>query len=859
MKQAYISITGAKEHNLKNISLKIPRNKLTVITGVSGSGKSSLAFDTLYAEGQRRYVESLSSYARQFLENLKRPEVESIQGLSPAIAIEQQGISKNPRSTVGTVTEIFDYLRILYARIGHAYCVQCNQEITSQSFDQIMDAVQKKYLNKKIILSAPIVRDRKGEYQKELHGLREQGFVKVKIDGTVYDLSDEIHLDRNKKHSIDVYVDKLKVTPDITNRLRQSVLTALSLAGHLIKVEDEENNEQLFNEKFSCLTCGLSFPEIEPRFFSFNSAAGACPKCKGLGIEGAFNDLDAFLNTEDLETVTGDRSLRDLSPYDFFHEIPCQACKGTRFKKEVQFVRIQNTSLSDVCDLSLPKAYEFFKTLSLTKREKIISDRILKEITDRLGFLLQVGVGYLTLSRRSSTLSGGEGQRIRLATQIGSSLTGVLYILDEPSIGLHPIDNLKLIGALKELRNRGNTVIVVEHDAETMQHADHIIDMGPKAGIHGGRLVSQGKLLEVLKDPKSLTGQYLSFKKEILVPQKRRKATSKAITLTGACENNLKNLDISFPLGLFIGISGVSGSGKSSLMIDTLFRALSQKLHHSKTKVGKYASLSGIEYIDQAIVIDQSPIGKTPRSNPATYTGIFSYIRTFFVGLPEAKIRGYKAGRFSFNVPGGRCETCQGAGLVKIQMYFLPNTYVPCDLCQGKRYNRETLEIRYKDKNISDVLEMSVEEALDFFKNIPLLKTKLQTLFDVGLGYVHLGQQATTLSGGEAQRIKLSKELSKRSTGKTLFILDEPTTGLHFDDIQKLLSVLHRLVDLGNTVLVIEHHLDVLKSCDLIFDLGPEGGEKGGYILAQGAPEDIAANLKSQTGQFLKKIGVRPS
>ncbi len=845
MTENFISIVGAKEHNLKNINLRIPREKFVVITGVSGSGKSSLAFDTLYAEGQRRYVESLSTYARQFLEQMAKPDVESIDGLSPAIAIEQRTASKNPRSTVGTVTEIYDYLRLLFSRIGHAECPQCHQEISSQSVDQMVERLLKYPPGEKIAILAPLVRNRKGEYQKELYELCQQGFVKIKIDGESFDLSQPIHIDKNKKHSIDIYIDRLTLKEDVTARLSQSLETALNLGLQLVKIEFSDGKELLLSSQFACHTCGTGLPELEPRLFSFNSSVGACAACGGLGFKDITAEVEKFLESGSSE---------DLEEADFFHEAPCPMCQGGRLKPEALCIKIKNKTIVDICQLSLFKALSFFEELSLTPRELIISDRMLKEIKERLSFLINVGVGYLTLGRLSATLSGGESQRIRLATQIGSALTGVLYILDEPSIGLHPQDNKKLIDALKSLRNQGNTILVVEHDEETIRSADYIIDLGPGAGTHGGEIVSQGHASHIMKDPHSLTGAYLSRKKFIPIPAQRRKPSSLFLTLEGAQENNLKNISLKIPLGLFVCVTGVSGSGKSSLILDTLYRTLANHLHNAHLKVGKHKNILGIEHIDSVIDIDQAPIGRTPRSNPATYTGVFSLIRSFFAALPESKVRGYAPGRYSFNVEGGRCETCMGAGLIKIEMHFLPDVYVQCEICQGQRYNRETLEIQYKEKNISEILAMTIEEALVFFDRIPQVKSKLQTLLDVGMGYVQLGQQATTLSGGEAQRIKLARELGKRSTGKTLFILDEPTTGLHFEDIQKLLKVLHKLVDLGNTVIVIEHNLEVIKSCDTIIDMGPEGGEKGGFVIAEGSPEDICRTSSSLTGQFLKNI-----
>ena len=843
----HIVIVGAKEHNLKNISLKIPRDQLVVITGVSGSGKSSLAFDTLYAEGQRRYVESLSTYARQFIEQLKKPDVESIDGLSPSIAIDQRSVSKNPRSTVGTVTEIYDYLRLLFSKIGHAHCPRCKKEITSQSIDQMVDQILKIPLEEKINILAPLVRERKGEYQKELRELSLRGFVKVKIDGETKDLSLPIYLNKNIKHSIDVYVDRIILkNASLSSRIFDSLETALNLGNQLVKIEREKSGEEwLLSATSACIDCGTSFPEIEPRFFSFNSPMGACPQCLGTGFKDIQTQLDEFLDSPDEEAVES---------FDFFHPELCSLCRGSRLKQEALSITLHGFSIDRICALSLDQALAFFKDISLSEKEFFIAARILKEIKERLQFLINVGVHYLTLARPAASLSGGENQRIQLATQIGSSLMGVLYILDEPSIGLHPKDTHKLISALKDLKAQGNTVLVVEHDEETIRNADYIIDIGPGAGRHGGEIVSCGTLQEIMKDPSSLTGSYLSRKKEIPIPQNRRPSTGKYLFIEGAQENNLKDLSVKIPLGLLTCITGVSGSGKSSLIIDTLYRALSQKLYNTKQKVGLYKNLSGIEHIDSVIDIDQSPIGRTPRSNPATYTGVFSLIRNFMSQLPDSKVRGYKPGRYSFNIPGGRCETCGGAGLIKIEMHLLPNVYVQCEICQGQRYNRETLDIHYKEKNISEILEMTVDEALVFFDRIPQIKSKLKTLAEVGLGYIHLGQQATTLSGGEAQRIKLAKELSRKNTGKTIFILDEPTTGLHFDDIQKLLLVLQRLVEVGNTVIVIEHHLDVIKSSDYIIDMGPEGGEKGGYVLAQGTPEHLMTQPSSETGQFLKKI-----
>ncbi|MEK7791139.1 MAG: excinuclease ABC subunit UvrA [Deltaproteobacteria bacterium] len=848
MSHSYIVVKGAKEHNLKNIHFKIPRDKFVVITGVSGSGKSSIAFDTLYAEGQRRYVESLSSYARQFLDQMKKPDVEAIEGLSATIAIEQASISRKPRSTVGTITEIYDYLRLLFARVGHPHCYQCQKQISSQSAPKIVESILRLPIGEKISILAPIVRGRKGEYQKELYDLRQGGFVRVKADGEIYDLSETISLDKNKKHHIDVYIDRLVLKEGIESRLSSSVEAALQLSDRLVKIERANGEEKLFSAQFACVDCELSFPELEPRLFSFNSPIGACPKCLGVGLASPFQPWKEA--TE--ETIDAYQEEPDEVKI-FIEETPCPACGGKRLKPEALAVRIQARSISDICSLPLTEADHFFRSINFSTREKAIAEKILKEITERLTFLINVGVGYLTLDRRSSTVSGGEGRRIRLAAQIGSPLVGVLYILDEPSIGLHPRDNAKLVDSLKSLRDRGNTVLVVEHDAETILSADHIIDMGPGAGAAGGNIVAQGTLEQILKNEDSLTAAYLSHKNKIAVPKERKMPGDKFLEIIGATENNLKNISVKIPLGLFTCITGVSGSGKSSLIIDTLYPALLNHLHRLNHQVGNYENLVGVEQIDQVVDIDQSPIGRTPRSNPATYTGVFSHIRDFFAQLSDSKVRGYAGGRYSFNVPGGRCETCLGGGLVKMEMHFLPHMYILCDICQGQRYNRETLDVRYKEKNIAEILEMTVDEALLFFDRIPHIKRKLQSLSDVGMGYVRIGQQATTLSGGEAQRVKLAKELSRRTTGKTLFILDEPTTGLHFDDIHKLLKVLHQLVDLGNTVVVIEHNLEVIKTADHVIDLGPGGGEEGGRIVAEGTPEKIATIPSSFTGEYLKK------
>lgn len=846
MNPSFISVIGAREHNLKNISFKIPRDKFVVITGVSGSGKSSIAFDTLYAEGQRRYVESLSSYARQFLDQMKKPEVEAIGGLSATIAIEQASISRNPRSTVGTITEIYDYLRVLFARVGHPHCYRCQKEISTQSVPKIAESILKMPAGEKISLLAPIVRGRKGEYQKELYDLRQSGFIRIKVDGEIKDLSETITLDKNKKHNIDVYIDRLILKEGIESRLTASIETAFRLSNHLLKIERANGEEMLFSAQFSCLDCSLSFPELEPRLFSFNSPTGACPKCLGVGLASTSYELGIGEILDITEEAPDAVKI-------FIEEKLCPACSGKRLRPEALSVRIQNRSVSDVCGLSLKDALHFFTLLEFSPREKVIAERILKEITDRLKFLINVGVGYLTLDRRSSTISGGEGRRIRLAAQIGSPLVGVLYILDEPSIGLHPKDNSKLIDSLKMLRDRGNTVLVVEHDAETILNADHIIDMGPGAGAAGGTIVAEGSLEEIIKNKSSRTGAYLSQKIKIALPKERRKSTGRFLEIVNAKTNNLKNISVKIPLGLLTCVTGVSGSGKSSLIIDTLYPALLNHLHRTNHKVGNYEKLTGIEQIDQIVDIDQSPIGRTPRSNPVTYTGVFSHVRNFFAELPESKVRGYGVGRYSFNIPGGRCETCLGGGFIKMEMRLLPHSFILCDVCHGKRYNRETLEIHYKEKNISEVLEMTIDEALQFFDRIPHIKRKLHCLSEVGMGYIRLGQQATTLSGGEAQRVKLAKELSRKTTGKTLFILDEPTTGLHFDDIHKLLKVLHQLVDLGNTVIVIEHNLEVIKTADHVIDLGPGGGEEGGHIVAEGPPEKIAAIPSSFTGEYLKR------
>lgn len=933
-----IKIKGAKEHNLKNIDLEIPRDKLVVITGLSGSGKSSLAFDTLYAEGQRRYVESLSSYARQFLGLMEKPDVELIEGLSPAISIDQKTTSKNPRSTVGTVTEIYDYIRLLYARIGIPYCPKCGKKIEKQSIDQIIDTIMQQEAGTKIQVLSPVIRGRKGEFTKLLEGFQKEGFVRAMVDGEVVELTDDLQIDRKKKHNIDIIVDRLVIKEDIRSRLTESVEIALKHAENIVKIDIVGKGQKLFSQNYACPDCGISFPELSPRMFSFNNPFGACPSCTGIGYlmkmdedliipdknKTLYDGVKAFgastmkkgdtmakMYFESIAkhyNVDISKPIKDLpreflnkilygtgeEKIDFQYESPsgvrkytaafegviptltrrhnetksqgmrdfyemymsnsdCDECHGARLKKEVLAVRVGGKNINELTAMPINKMKDFLNKLDLNKKEAMIADQILKETDKRLQFLIDVGLEYLTLSRSSGTLSGGEAQRIRLATQIGSGLTGVLYILDEPSIGLHQRDNSKLIATLKKLRDLGNTLIVVEHDEDTMYAADQVIDIGPGAGVHGGKVMAQGTAEEIKLISDSITGQYLSGRKQIPVPKKRRKPVKgKAIEVIGASEHNLKNVNVKFPLGVFTCVTGVSGSGKSTLVNEVLYKTIAKELNGSNEKPGKCKQIKGLENIDKIINIDQSPIGRTPRSNPATYTGVFDIIRDIFAGTNEAKMRGYQKGRFSFNVPGGRCESCNGDGLLKIEMHFLPDIYVPCEVCKGKRYNHETLEVKYKGKTIADVLNMTVEEALEFFKNIPKIKQKIQTLYDVGLGYIKLGQPSTTLSGGEAQRVKLATELSKRATGKTLYILDEPTTGLHIADVHKLVDILQRLVDTGNSIIVIEHNLDLIKTCDHIIDLGPEGGEGGGQVIAIGTPEQVVRNEQSYTGEFLK-------
>ena len=933
-----IIIKGAREHNLKNIDIELPRDKLIVMTGLSGSGKSSLAFDTIYADGQRRYIESLSSYARMFLGQMEKPDVDSIEGLSPAISIDQKTTSKNPRSTVGTVTEIYDYLRLLYARVGIPHCPVCGKEIRQQTVDQIVDKVMELPERTKFQILSPIVRGRKGEYRKELEDLVKQGYARVRIDGIIYDLSEQIKLDKNKKHNIEVVVDRLVMKEDIKSRLSDSLEVAGNLSGGLILIDVIDGEELSFSQNYACPEHGVSIEELVPRMFSFNNPFGACPTCTGLVIfrridvdlilpnrdltirenaikasgwkyaDGTIAQMyfDAVANEygfsvdqpvkeltkEQLDAVlygTGEKKIKvvrskeqgggvymtafegvvnnlerrykettsvysreDIAQY--MGDAVCPDCHGQRLKKEALCVTVCGKNINEFCDMSISEALEFVKSIKLSERDMMIASQILKEIKERLGFLNSVGLEYLTLSRTAGTLSGGESQRIRLATQIGSSLMGVLYILDEPSIGLHQRDNDKLIATLKRLRDLGNTLIVVEHDEDTMRAADFIVDIGPGAGVHGGEVICAGTLDDIMKCERSITGQYLTGKLKIEVPEKRRKPTKKWLKITGCRENNLKNITVKVPLGIFTCITGVSGSGKSSLVNEIIYKHLVAKLNRARIKPGAFDTFEGTEYLDKVIAIDQSPIGRTPRSNPATYTGVFNDIRELFASTNDAKMRGYTSGRFSFNVKGGRCEACEGDGINKIEMHFLPDIYVPCEVCKGKRYNRETLEVHYRGKNIYDVLEMTVEEGITFFENHEKIKRKLQTLYDVGLGYVKIGQPATTLSGGEAQRVKLASELSKRATGKTVYILDEPTTGLHTADVHKLIDVLQKLTDGGNTVLVIEHNLDVIKTADYIIDMGPEGGSGGGTVIATGTPEEVAANPVSYTGRYLAQM-----
>ena len=827
-----IHIKGAREHNLKNLDVVLPRDRLVVVTGLSGSGKSSLSFDTIYAEGQRRYVESLSAYARQFLEQMGKPDVDSIEGLSPAISIEQKSTSHNPRSTVGTVTEIYDYLRLLFARVGRPFCVNCGEPITAQTVQQMVDAIGALPVGSKFQILAPIVRGRKGEYRKELADARRAGYVRARIDGTIVGLDEAIALDKQRKHTIEIVVDRLvmKDEESLQRRLADSVETALKLTQGLVGVLGETDEVTLYSEQLACITCGVSYPELAPRVFSFNSPHGACPACDGIGYE-----VSACPEGQ-----------------EYSETYRCPVCRGTRLKAESLAVKVGDKSIAGVTQLSIREAVPFFADLELNERERMIGRRILKEIRERLEFLLNVGLDYLTLDRAAATLSGGEGQRIRLATQIGSGLVGVLYILDEPSIGLHQRDNHRLLQTLLRLRDLGNTVLVVEHDAATMRVADHIVDMGPGAGVYGGSIVAQGAPAEVMRHPDSLTGQYLRGEKRVALPARTRRA-KKFLTVAGADKHNLQSVTAKFPLGLLTCVTGVSGSGKSTLMLEVLFPSLSSLLYGKKPRMEGCRALKGADALDKVIDIDQSPIGRTPRSNPATYTGVFTFIRDLFAGLPESRVRGYKPGRYSFNVKGGRCEACQGGGLLKIEMHFLPDVYVTCEACKGRRYNRETLDVRHKGKSIADVLDMTVAEAQDFFEHIPAIARKLQTLADVGLHYVKLGQSATTLSGGEAQRVKLSRELSKRPTGRTLYLLDEPTTGLHFADVQRLLDVLNRLVEHGNTVLVIEHNLDVIRNADWIVDLGPDGGNAGGRIVDEGPPAELIKSGTSWTAQVLRE------
>lgn len=826
--QTHIIIKGAREHNLKNIDLTIPREKITVITGPSGSGKSSLAIDTIYAEGQRRYVESLSVYARQFLEQLQKPEVDLIEGLSPSIAIEQKTVTKSPRSTLGTITEIYDYMRVLYTRIGKPYCHQCGSLITTQESQNIIASVMSFPPGTRMQIFAPIVRDRKGEYKKELYEMLRDGFIRARIDGRMVDLTQDIKLKKQQRHTIEILMDRLIIKPGAERQIKNAIDSALGYADTVIINLLDENRDIPFSRAMACSNCGISYPEINPRFFSFNSKHGACPRCNGLGFEGIEDDATEIIDNK-----------------------ICRLCNGLRLRKEALSIKIQGVNIAEFAKMSVSNAIPFINTMQLSDREKIIGLRVLKEVSDRLSFLARVGLGYLTLDRLSLTLSGGEAQRIRLATQMGSSLTGVLYVLDEPSIGLHPRDCTRLLESLSSIRDAGNTVIVVEHDEETIRWADHVVDMGPGAGLRGGWIVAEGSPGEIENNKNSLTGRYLKGELSIPVPDKRRQPKG-FIKIIGASEFNLKNIDVKIPLGVFTCVTGVSGSGKSTLVLEILYKALAKKLYEGNIAPGRCREIIGLDNVDRVICVDQSPLGRTPRSNPATYTGIFTYIRDLFAQLQDSRVRGYAASRFSFNVSGGRCESCHGGGTLKVAMHFLPDVYIPCNVCKGKRYNKETLEIRYKGKNISEVLEMTVSEAIQFFAAISLIRQKLEVLEDVGLGYIQLGQSAITLSGGEAQRVRLSKELGKKSTGNTLYLLDEPTTGLHFVDIQKLLEVINSLIDLGNSVVVIEHNSDVVKSADHIIDLGPEGGEKGGMVVAFGTPEEVSMNPDSYTGMFLR-------
>ena len=935
-----IIIRGAREHNLKNIDLTLPRNRLIVFTGLSGSGKSSLAFDTIYAEGQRRYVESLSAYARQFLGQMEKPDVDQIEGLSPAISIDQKTASRNPRSTVGTVTEIYDYLRLLFARIGQPHCPHCRRPISRQTVQQIVDQVRELPMGTRLQVLAPLVRGRKGEYARLFEEMRRRGYVRLRVDGEVRELEEEILLDKQKKHTIEVVVDRLVVREDMGSRLADSLETALKLSEGLVLVQEVGGGEQMFSERFACPECGFSFEELTPRAFSFNSPYGACPECSGLGVRAEFSEglvipypeltinegaihpwsghpgyyrqfLEAaahhFHIDLDIPYARLDQAERELILYGSTEELPfryvnmfgrvrnyrkpfpgvlnllqrryansgseearqdlarymetkpCPACRGLRLKESSLAVLLQGLNIAEISAYTVYEALDYFQGIELTPRETRIARQVLKEIVERLQFLNNVGLRYLTLDRAAATLSGGEAQRIRLATQIGSGLTGVIYILDEPSIGLHLRDNARLLGTLKKLRDLGNTVIVVEHDEETIRAADHIVDIGPGAGAHGGEIVAQGALPVITAAPGSITGDYLAGRKSIPLPARRRQPGERSLWIRGAGEHNLKDIDVEIPLGLFVCVAGVSGSGKSTLVNEILARALGRLLHRSREPAGAHRAIEGVEHLDKVIVVDQSPIGRTPRSNPATYTGLFGDIREIFSQTPEARRRGYRPGRFSFNVKGGRCEACRGDGILRIEMHFLPDVYVPCEVCRGRRYNRETLEVRYKGKNIADVLAMTVSEALEFFSAIPKLQRRLQLIDDVGLGYIQLGQPATTLSGGEAQRVKLATELSRRSNGRTLYILDEPTTGLHLADISKLLVILERLVDSGNTVVVIEHNMDVLKRADYLIDLGPEGGEEGGRVVAAGTPEEIAFAKDSYTGFWLRRILGQPA